>query len=187
MQRTTVLVAVLLLAGCSDAPQEMNVPATPAVTDAGAGTSAVTIDQGVFDRYVDVLEGVEGLRPDGADTDDATDLEDFATGLQVRGEWQDVLEEHGFDDATFVDVHRRIIGAYAKLQMEEHQAEIDRGTQQALEQMRKALGDEQAESMRRQLEAAEQQAQAAFGDVTEETVELVRENRDRLEAALKRD
>ena len=180
LDRTTVggLLALLTMFGCGDEPEAAKSPFD------GDGSTSNVIEEDDLESYMAAMKEIRGLSSDfEADLgSDPSDFQRFATGMKFQGEWEDVLEDHDLDSASFMKMHTSLAMALGKAMMEEQSAEMEAQQQEAFERMKEQMGEEAAQKM---LDAQKNMMggfAGAFGAVPPENVELVKKWKDELEA-----
>ncbi|MFG0318956.1 MAG: hypothetical protein ACF8XB_16920 [Planctomycetota bacterium JB042] len=174
--------SAVALVGCGDDPAPADLSdATAGVQN--AGTRA--LDEDSVNDYLAALKDLResGLGPNTELGDDASGVEAMASGFAMKGEWEDVLDDHDLDGPSFMAIHVGLAKAFGRMMLDEKNGEIEAQQQEAYEKMKEAMGEEAAQKMLDAQKQALGQAAGMFGDVPPEHVELVREMREEIEAA----
>lgn len=199
--RHPVLPAALsiLLCACGDPP--------PPVKTADAGGSGasdrtdgggadalvrdepVELDESSLDSWLAVMKKIRGESQKASERlgEDPNALTGYLTGLDLRGKYKDILDEHDLTEQSFLDLSHKISAALAAVLMEEQQASTDDAMATQIEAMKNMPGisEEQLAQARVAMDRARGQMDSLAKGATEETKELIRRYRSKLEAALR--
>jgi hypothetical protein len=141
-------------------------------------------------RYVAALDDMVAL---GVDAEkelgtSASDTRQAMVSLAYSEKAQQIIEAHAFTPESFATVHWNAMAAYASLEMQGHQAEMETARKQqaaAMESLRGQMSPEQHQQMMQSMAGA-QTMMKAYQDVPPGNLALVRKHRKQLEMILKR-
>ena len=178
MNRTSTLgfAALLAIAGCSEDAED----ATPS---SSTSTGQRIIDEGDVENYFAAMKKIRqnGSAMEEATGNDPSSFQKFAQGMQFQGEWEEALDDHDLDPASFMQIHSSLAMAFGKAMMEEQVAKMADQQAEAYEKMKASMGEEAAKNLMDAQRGAAGMFDGAFGEVPEENVELVKKMKVRLQ------
>jgi hypothetical protein len=161
--------------------------------DAGADSAGnggpVSVDEKLLDSWLAAFTALrhQGLEVGARLGDDPTTEQSYSAALEVSSESEAILKSHGFDPVSFEVATHAISKALAAVMLEDRQIDYTAQLEGQVASLKKLpnVTQEQIDELEASLEKSKAEIETATRGATEETKDLIRNNRHKLEAALR--